>query len=715
MQARNTRAATRCVLVAAALLSALADPAGVAAAATDDASQEQVTVAGTIPPVSALSPDALQPASRLTAAFLRDAMPPTAAYDEIVRLTPGVVSVQPDGPGLGENAALTIRGFSDGQYNVTFDGIPFADTDDFTHHSTAYFAPQALGSVTVDRGPGTAATIGDATFGGTVSLVSIEPGMHPAAALSGTVASFDTRREGVRLDSGTLSSGGGLVLEAEHASSDGVLTGTASDRDSLFGKLVRPLDPDTTLTVAATWQRLHAQVSAGATRAEIAACGPDHGLVDDVGSQDDGAYNAETYRTDFAYAAVHRDTGTIVVDWRIYTYGLSRNFDNGTDPDGETPNGTALDPNDVPGQDARNELRAWGTVLRLERRWQPFTLRLGLWAEHQINSRGQQEVDLSRGGMPNPVLPEVTGIPGSTSIDRLQHDTLDTLQPYGEAEWRPRDGVSVVAGLRWAGTWRDVSAPVMEGTRLPTYKHAAYATALPSIAVRQHLSTSWSVYAQAAEGALAPQLQLLDTTGSANQVPPERTLNFQLGTLWQRPGLSLGLDGYVIQFDDLTGTRTVGADTLAFDEGGATYQGLEAEATIGLGRGLSLYGNASLSRARDHDTGAPVPNAPTVTLAGGLLVHSGAWSGSLLDKWVGTRQGDTDRQAGLNPFNQLDLAASWTLVTPRLPALRLSLQLQNLLDSRGIDALAGYTVGVGTPLWFAQTSRSLWLTATVSL
>lgn len=317
--------------------------------------------------------------------------------------------------------------------------------------------------------------------------------------------------------------------------------------------------------------------------------------------------------------------------------------------------------------------------------------------------------------MPNPVLPEVTGIPGSTSIDRLQHDTLDTLQPYGEAEWRPRDGVSVVAGLRWAGTWRDVSAPVMEGTRLPTYKHAAYATALPSIAVRQHLSTSWSVYAQAAEGALAPQLQLLDTTGSANQVPPERTLNFQLGTLWQRPGLSLGLDGYVIQFDDLTGTRTVGADTLAFDEGGATYQGLEAEATIGLGRGLSLYGNASLSRARDHDTGAPVPNAPAVTLAGGLLVHSGAWSGSLLDKWVGTRQGDTDRQAGLNPFNQLDLAASWTLVTPRLPALRLSLQLQNLLDSRGIDALAGYTVGVGTPLWFAQTSRSLWLTATVSL
>ncbi len=65
----------------------------------------------------------------------------------------------------------------------------------------------------------------------------------------------------------------------------------------------------------------------------------------------------------------------------------------------------------------------------------------------------------------------------------------------------------------------------MKGTRQPTYKHAAYSALLPFVAVRQPLSTSWSIYAQTATGALAPQLQLLDTAGSAGQVPPEHTLN----------------------------------------------------------------------------------------------------------------------------------------------------------------------------------------------
>ena len=90
----------------------------------------------------------------------------TGNYDEAVALTPSVLDVDPNGPGLGETQALTLRGFADGQYDVTFDGIPFGDSDDFTHHSAAYFMARDLGSVTVDRGPGDAATIGDATFGG---------------------------------------------------------------------------------------------------------------------------------------------------------------------------------------------------------------------------------------------------------------------------------------------------------------------------------------------------------------------------------------------------------------------------------------------------------------------------------------------------------------------------------------------------------------------
>lgn len=78
----------------------------------------------------------------------------------------------------------------------------------------------------------------------------------------------------------------------------------------------------------------------------------------------------------------------------------------------------------------------------------------------------------------------------------------------------------------------------------------------------------------------------------------------------------------------------------------------------------------------------------------------------MLDKRVGAREGEVGWQARLDPFNQFDFGR---LMDPDQAApvgLRLSLQLQNLLDSREIDALAGYTVGVKTPLWFTQAGCS---------
>ncbi|WP_419729771.1 TonB-dependent receptor [Lichenicola sp.] len=713
--ARAARFLLPALAAAAFVAPALASPVLGNSGAADG--PETVQVAGTVAPVSALSLDPTQPASNLTTQFIRTVAPPAADYSEIVRLSPSVLSIAPNGPGLSESADLTIRGFSDGQYNVTFDGIPFGDTDDFTHHSTAYFAPQALGAVSVDRGPGTGATIGDATFGGTVSLRSIDPSAAPGIAVSGTVGSFDSHQAGVRLESGAVPAlnDAALVFEADRLTSNGYLTGSGGTRTNLFAKLVQPLGPDTTLTAAGSTEWLQQNQPAGATRAEIATYGPDYALSDSPAQQNDAAYNGESYRTDFAYLALHHDgSDRVSLDERVYTYGLYRHFSNGLDVNGETPDGTALGAGDVPGQMARNDLRAFGDVLRAERAWGPVTLRLGIWGEHQTNDRSQYEVDLSRGGAPNPVLPPVAGVPGSAAIDRVQSDTLDTIQPYAELEWRPLAELTIQPGLRWNYAVRTVDSPVMEGTRIPTDEHAEYDALLPSVVVRQHLSPAWTVYGQAAEGFLAPQLQLLDTTTGAGTVPPERTWNFQVGSNWQRPGLSLGVDGYVIQFDNLSGTRTVGGETSVFDEGGATYQGLETEATIGVGYGFSLYGNASLNRARDHRSGAPVPNAPDATLAGGLLYRSGGWFGALTDKWVGARYGDTDRQAGLDPFNQLDASIGRVLKPGYgLPGVRLQLQAQNLLDSHEIDALAGYTVAQNTPLWFVQAGRSVWMTAAV--
>ena len=173
-------------------------------AATPTATPSPLAPPAIAPTVTPLA--AIQPTSQISGRFIATSLPATSSYDEIIRLSPSVVAISPNGPGLGEAADVGIRGFADGQYNVTFDGIPFADSDDFSHHTTAYFMAHALGGVAVDRGPGTAATIGDATFGGTVSLQSRNPAQAGGGSVYSSVGSFGTRLFGAELDSGAIAS-----------------------------------------------------------------------------------------------------------------------------------------------------------------------------------------------------------------------------------------------------------------------------------------------------------------------------------------------------------------------------------------------------------------------------------------------------------------------------------------------------------------------------
>ena len=97
---------------------------------------------------------ATQPQSIVGRDFIQNNDAPTANYTDIIKFTPSVWTVDPNGPGLMENLGTSIRGFQDGQFNVTFDGIPWGDSNDFTHHSTSYFMAWDVGNVIVDRGPG---------------------------------------------------------------------------------------------------------------------------------------------------------------------------------------------------------------------------------------------------------------------------------------------------------------------------------------------------------------------------------------------------------------------------------------------------------------------------------------------------------------------------------------------------------------------------------
>ena len=658
--------------------------------------------------------DETEPSSVVNRAALDRFVAPTGNYDEAVALTPSVLDVDPNGLGLGETQTLTIRGFADGQYNVTFDGIPFGDSDDFTHHSAAYFVARDLGSVTVDRGPGDATTIGDATFGGTIALRSIDPAADEAVSPDVALGTYGTVLGGVRVDTGAVG-GARLVIDGEGAQSGGALDNVGQRRATLFAKLVVPLGPRTELTIVSNVARTAENDPPGATKAEIVADGPGVALSNDPSSQAFEGDNNSSYRTDISYAALETtgSSGWTLSD-TLYTYGLDRHFVFGLDPNGETPNGTALAPGDVPAQAAKNGLRAFGDIVRGSLpAGGGVTLRSGLWIERQTNSRSLDEVDATLGDPPNPILSSVPSVPGSAAIEREQADSLVTFEPYAQVDWQATARVLLSVGLKGALFVRSIAAPVMEGTRLPTDAERSFAAPLPSATARFRVSRSWSVYGQVARGFLAPPLQFFDVSDPADaKIAPEETWNFQAGTAWRDRATSAAVDVYEILFTNEIGSRTVGGETVDFDEGSATYRGVEAEGSEAVGAGFALAGSGSINGGRQNGGGGPVPNLPQATIAAGLLYDLGGWNASVFDHWTGGFYGDVGGAERIDPVSSLDLALGRRLHAPGAVPVRLQAQLFNLLDSRRIDGFAGYTAAAGTPLFWTQAGRSLFVSAT---
>ncbi len=80
-------------------------------------------------------------------------------FADIIQAAPGTVSYTTNGIGNGQ-AKIYFRGFVDDDYSMTWDGVPFNDSNDPSHHSWAYIPAAAIGHVDFDRSPGTASDIG---------------------------------------------------------------------------------------------------------------------------------------------------------------------------------------------------------------------------------------------------------------------------------------------------------------------------------------------------------------------------------------------------------------------------------------------------------------------------------------------------------------------------------------------------------------------------
>src|SRR5258705_10016227 len=149
-----------------------------------------VTVSAALPEAAVAAPSqsslmARSAQSLISPEYIRNYTSPVSDFSQVLQMAPGTFSTSTNGPGLGDTKTF-FRGFKDGYYSMSYDGIPFNDTNDPTHHSWAFFPAQTIGSTIFDRSPGSGATVGPSTYGGSGTLPPRS--LHSGAVVDGTLS-----------------------------------------------------------------------------------------------------------------------------------------------------------------------------------------------------------------------------------------------------------------------------------------------------------------------------------------------------------------------------------------------------------------------------------------------------------------------------------------------------------------------------------------------
>jgi iron complex outermembrane recepter protein len=735
--------------------------AAAGAAVTIDVIAQRDSVEAIAPVQATLT--ATEPQTVISRAFIEDSVPATGTLNSILTIAPGVTTQpSPNGPGLYDTTTV-IRGFQDNQYNVTWDGIPFGDTNDPSHHSTAYFPSGVIGGAVIERGPGNASNLGQSTFGGSVNLFSKSPSDTEHVDVYGSYGTWDTKLYGIGYESGKLANFNDATFQFNYQGtrSTGYLTYNDLKGDNVFVKLRSKIGGSTTLTFFLTYNSENQGLSDGsngATLAQEALFGKSFDLNNDPDSQGFYLYNQVHKKTDMEYIRLQTDWGGgWQTDNNLYSYYYDNQTLSGDDSSGylgvgqpldpnAQPNGTSVSASDVPGYFKLNHYRVTGDILKATLQTDPGLLRAGLWAETSYTHREINFVDLTTGGpdfsqeSANAAYPDIP-----TNIKYSQWSSWKNFQPFAEYEWTAAPGLTVTPGVKYLHFTRTLDAPVNQGSREPEYFSETFTHTTPYLTVNQRVGDHDSAYFQFAQGFQVPILENFQVkhaaVDAASAAPaPETTTNYQLGWVHKENRLTWDADVYYINFNNIIEqTNSPAGTAVYFNAGGAVYKGLEGEVAFQLDKGFSVFASGGLIRATykagnaqyDNDNnqlavGGPltgnIPLVPQSTLAGGLLYKDQAITSSLIYNRVGAQNmfGDQNQfpQYDVKAYANIDFNAAYTFTnfTAGLSKLRVQVSVFNVGNSRQVTYI---TPGAQAPTlsndeyqWQAPRSYMLSLRAT---
>jgi len=685
------------------------------------------TRANTIAPVTA-SLEATQPQSVVSRSFIEDSLPATSDFNQIALISPSVSNFgAANGVGLSESKAQ-IRGFQDGEYNVTYDGVPFGDTNDPSHHSNTFFPSNTIETLVVDRGPGNASQLGQATFGGNINLFSRATRDVAGIEVKGTYGSYDTYLLRGVAQTGAIAALGGAeaVISAQHVRSDGARTFSPFKSTNVFGKVMIPIGPDVRLTLLGTYNEneFNQPDKDGATTAQIAAYGRYFSLNDDPNSQNYSGYNHTRKTTDFEVAKLEADIApNTVFENRAYTYSYDNETLSGNDvtlfatPSPSrtaaqniaagnvvtlTPGGAAT--LGVPGYTKTNKYRVYGDIAKLRVDIGFGAITAGAWIEHSDTYRQQRDVDLSTGARnyaEKAVSNPVTGVATPRDVKFDQDSRIDHTEEFVELELRPLPGLKITPGFKHVDFNREIDAQYNQTTRYGQTSSRTYTANLPFATVNYALNDRLSAYAQYARGYLAPPLSVQYVANpSLSDVVPERSTNYQAGVVYHGANISIDADVYKIDFSNKFASfasPVQSEGTIFTNLGAVQYKGVEGQVTYALPRGLAVFANGSRNYAKTDNPGTPhlqVANAPEYTAAAGLLYKHGPIRFSLIDKYIG-RQWFAEGEPAAYRSKGYDTA----ILSARydIGPVRIGAEVNNLFDDRPVT-----NVNVGKSVAFDQ-------------
>ena len=664
---------------------------------------------------------AAEPGSIISDKSIQDVSTPVADYNEAAKFSPGFYTSNPTGTG---DSVSGWRGFADGQFNITFDGIPFGDANDPSHHSQSYFPSPFIGQEVVDRAPGPASQVGYATFGGTLSLMSHKLTDKMGGSLQTSYGNFNTFTTSGTIQTGVLPWGGRLLAQFSHQSSDGVLIDGKTQGDFGLLKYEQPLG-DFNLTAFSTFGQERYNNTNSISYAQWQQFGKNYaGLGSNPALNTFTGYNNSVKQTDMEYLRLQGPALGFTVDNTLYTYAYSypRFQNNGLDQTVEGPatlltikvpqlNGTKIatpvigvGPTDVSGHLQLNNYRAFGDIFKLSRDvnagWASGQLRTGAWVEHVDNFRFQPYIDYTKG-----LTYAQLGNPANISNKLDLNSHIDNFQPFIEYEWKPTDRLSITPGYKFEAFQRTHDAIVNQKTLAPLYYQHTYYGNLPFLTVRYKINDETTAYAQASRGMLAPLVAAYYVFHpSENTIQPQTTDNYQIGAAYKSGKITADADAYLIKASHYSSTYTDPTGTVFFKDGGnATFQGVEGELSYSLFTGLSLYGSGSVGSAKytgGANGGLAIGGAPSFTAAGGIIYDDGRIFGSVLTKVVGSSYGTqgSDQAAGftvnkVSAYTTTDAVLGYRADLDKkfgaLKKLEIKAGVNNIFNSRAITDISG--------------------------